>query len=397
MKDFSELGISEGAGGLDNRNISKASPKPDSKIEIESEDNISLSAVLRELQGVTVATKADQGDLNYITRILTTEAGANRPLEDPPALTLRNWHARLKNLDFGESQYHRASLAVSIAFLCETGRRNITVYPADLDFVWSTIYEALADTSIPYTVSRSSQGFLTIALSSLIKDGNIEELFRLHVWEADGRRGTPELAIHSHQPFIQSWILAGEGKDYTYEACPEDTNASITLSEYALTWSTNTAGESGKNYKVHPMSSTVTNQNKPVHIVQKSAASHTRNMTYTVPTHVFHKSVVAPGTFHATLALFDSYRGFHRDAPVLGPSDGTSYTAKRDTATLTAPELARVVEIARERELSHINNMNSPKIRGAIAWAGRIVGWLALLVIAVMYVKGVSPFSSGGA
>lgn len=85
----------------------------------------------------------------------------------------------------------------------------MTVRAVDLAFVWYLICDALSSTLIPYTISRSSQGFLAVPLWSLIKDGNIDELFRFHVWQPDGSRGTPEIAIHKHQSFIQSWILAG--------------------------------------------------------------------------------------------------------------------------------------------------------------------------------------------
>lgn len=88
----------------------------------------------------------------------------------------------------------RASL---LLFLCESRRQNFPVRDMDLGFVWSLVREALMSSLIAYTVSYSSPGFLTIPLSSLIKDGNIDECFHLHVWQPDGNRGIPN-AIGCH-------------------------------------------------------------------------------------------------------------------------------------------------------------------------------------------------------
>ena len=135
-------------------------------------------------------------------------------------------------------------------------RRRLTT--TDLTSAWSLIRGAL--TSLLLTrplcsTSRSAQGFLTVPLCSLLKDGNIDELFRLHAWLPDRQRGNPELAIHSHQPFGQSWILAGI--HYSYKVAPAPGPEVATHAEHVIAWDDSKKLDS--TYKAHQTSCTVKN------------------------------------------------------------------------------------------------------------------------------------------
>ena len=265
MADF----VVRASPSLDDSDTGVATPLTDWDIELEHEISISWSAFLRGLDGVAVATKAADSEVERIAHVLKTKTSADIVLGDPIALSLRSWHTHIVAVALEESQRHRASLAVAIAFLGQSGRENVSVRATDLDFVWYLVREALTSILIPYTVSRSSQGFLVVPLSSLIKDGNIEELARLHVWESDGNRGTPDLAIHTHQTLVQSWILEGEGRDHTYEAHSADASVA-THAEYGVLWSNNDSKESGKSYKIQPTSSTIVKKGRLRPILLKS-------------------------------------------------------------------------------------------------------------------------------
>jgi hypothetical protein len=54
---------------------------------------------------------------------------------------------------------------------------------------------------IQFKVSRSSQGFYAVPLWSQMKEGEIEKLFRLHVWIPYGKERISESNIHTHQAF----------------------------------------------------------------------------------------------------------------------------------------------------------------------------------------------------
>jgi tetratricopeptide (TPR) repeat protein len=337
----------------------EATPRTDSDVQIEEGLSIPWPAILRGLNGVAVATKAADCEVERIAQAITTATSAqrsptlnldHRALNDSDtALSLRNWHAHITATALEEKLRHRANLAIAMAFLCQSGRQNISVHAVDLDFVWSLVRKALTSTSITYTVSRSAQGFLAVPLWSVMKDGNIDELFHLHVWLPDGKRGITDLAIHAHQPFAQSWILAGEGRDHTYEVQSADASTA-THAEFGVAWSDSSGKESGKTYQTHQKSSTVVNTGKLVRVVPRTSELHSRNMTYTVPAGVFHRSEVAPDTLHATLFFFDSYRGFQEIAPVIGPVDGEPYTQQRDPVGVTPAVLAKMVESVRAWE-----------------------------------------------
>ena len=99
-----------------------------------------------------------------------------------------------------------ASLALGVGFLREHSRQTnaaaiFTIDETNSALVWSLIQGALTSSLLPRplcTVSRSAQGFLAVPLCSLIENGDIDDLCRLHGWLPDGQRGNPDLAIHSH-------------------------------------------------------------------------------------------------------------------------------------------------------------------------------------------------------
>ncbi|GAB1311491.1 hypothetical protein MFIFM68171_01701 [Madurella fahalii] len=244
-----------------------------------------------------------------------------------------------------------ANLTLSVAFLRETARQSLGASPVDLDLVWSLVYGALASHRLPRplcTASRSAQGFLAVPLCSLVKDGAIDELFRLHVWLPDGHRGNPDFAIHSHQPFAQSWVLAGEGIDHSYHVEPSTDPADSTHATYEIAWS-DKKGQSA-TYKTHQTYSIVQNTGKQVRVTPTTCTPHSRNVTYTIPAGAFHSTRVAPNIMHATFFFFDSHRGFTQNAPVLGPRDVESFKQLRDPAGVTPAMLAERVQLLRTWE-----------------------------------------------
>ncbi|KAI5997095.1 hypothetical protein EDD15DRAFT_2163196, partial [Pisolithus albus] len=277
-----------------------------------NECSISTSALSRVFRGVVVATRTAEEDSKQLVRV-----------------------------------------AIGVAFLREKARKSQNASPADLTMVWDLVRGAITHpmtTGPCFTASRSSQGFLAVPLCSLLKDGNIDELYRFHIWLPDGQRGNLDFAVHSHQAFAQSWILAGEGKDYQYTFEPVTSMEDATHAVYALSWADNK--NTSTTYKTHQTSSTVVNTRKLGRTTRTSGPSvHTRDMSYYIPSAVFHSTEVAPDTLHATLFVFDSHRGFVKDAPVLGPKDSESSTQFRDPAGVTPAALANMVETMRQWEV----------------------------------------------
>lgn len=127
---------------------------------------------------------------------------------------------------------------------------------------------------------------------------------------------------------------------------------SATHAEFALGWDDGSNENSEAAYKTHQKSSTIVNTGKLVRAVATTSRVHLRNMTYTVPAGVFHRSEVTPDILHATIFFFDSRRGFEKYAPVLGPVDGKRFTQHRDPACVSPAHVAYMVEAARNGESS---------------------------------------------
>lgn len=81
-------------------------------------------------------------------------------------------------------------------------------------------------------------------------------------------------------------------------------------------------------------------------------------MTYCIPAAQYHTTSVAPSSFHATLFCFDAERGFAKDAGVIGPIDGKSFTATREVADYKPTELVAMIDSMRRWE-KHINDGRS--------------------------------------
>lgn len=333
-----------------------AGPDDQSKTHIM----VPLSMLLRALSGIAKATKSTDEEMQSATdtiklvasRLELTAPDSNRTTGEynDPAFSLLEWHARVAATTSDDGARHRANLALALAFLCHSGRHSINVHANDLDLAWYLVREALLSTSITFTVTRSAQGFLAIPLWSTVKDGNIGELFRFHVWLPDPRRGDPNLSIHAHQSFAESWILAGQGRNHSFDVQPADKHHA-THAEYSLVWSDSSGKTSGKVYQTHQKFSSIMNTGRLVQAKHEQGELHSRNMSYTVPAGACHASEVVPNLLHATLFLFDSSRGFEKDAPVLGPIEGQLSTHHRDPAGVTPITLVDLVESVRAWEI----------------------------------------------
>ncbi|ROT36105.1 hypothetical protein SODALDRAFT_300418 [Sodiomyces alkalinus F11] len=322
--------------------------------------SIARSSLVWTLQGVAAATKTPEDAIQAVIQRIPPDTNAqDRAANAVDCLSFEHWqHALASNFqDAGEETqdaYRLVNIALAVSFLREASRQGHHATPDDLTRCWDLIRGALTtsdrSTRHLFTASRSAQGFLAVPLCSIIQAGRIQELFRLHVWLPDGKRGDHALALalHSHQPFAQSWILAGEGKDKSYRVEPAGNPDEATHAGYALVWNDGKSRDAA--YKTHQTHSTVEHTGRFFRATETASAVHTRNMTYSIPANAFHASEVAPDALHATLFFFDAQRGFVQDAGVLGPKDGTSFTQVRDDATVSPSVLARTVDAIRAWE-----------------------------------------------
>ncbi|OTA52080.1 hypothetical protein K449DRAFT_379668 [Hypoxylon sp. EC38] len=315
---------------------------------------LSATSFSRILRGVTIATKLTENITDEILQVLGV--GKSGYDNADVVLPFKSWQTVITTRVRDQEQRNIAIIALAITYLRELYNEGKTdpcqaVSETNLSTIWELIHGALIDTSPVkplWVPSRSAQGFLSVPLCSLIKNGNIDELFRLHVWLPDSHRGNKDVAIHSHQAAAQSWILAGEGVDHSYEVESVDNPEAATHSEYSLLW--NDGKTLDTNYKTHQTSSTIINNGKLVRVKLVEKNLHGRGMSYVIPEARYHVTEVDPDAFHATLFVFDSHRGFVQDAGILGPKDGDSFTQLRDPAGMEAEHLAQIVNAVRDWE-----------------------------------------------
>ena len=146
---------------------------------MNSELEISRSALLRVVEGVAAATKTSRDDVKPILQsIQLCNDGSTSEM------CLRDWCTVLLPgfAETDELSKQLAGLALGVGFLREQNRLTsvdaiFTIDESELALVWSLIRSALASPLLPRplcTVSRSAQGFLAVPLCSLIENGNID-------------------------------------------------------------------------------------------------------------------------------------------------------------------------------------------------------------------------------
>ncbi|KAJ4985132.1 hypothetical protein SVAN01_09359 [Stagonosporopsis vannaccii] len=337
--------------------------------DLEDATPLPTASLLRVLEGVAVATKAPEGKVRILSETIRharPEAICYRSSEiSPKAITdiglqhpsFTQWRQLMTDApEINEDGVRElAQVTFAVGLLRERARRNLVIDTASLDKIWNLIYDAIISASgavLQFTVARSAQGFFSIPLCSLLEKGHIDELWRLHAWMPDNQRGAEEVCIHAHQPFGQSWTLLGSGTDHTFEVDKPDDPSLATHAAYEPYY----LSESGKQstgasgYQTFQIASTVRNTGKLLRVKPITQSSHSRDMTYSVPGGVYHKSDVPGHRLHATLFVFDSQRGFDINAAVIGPKHGWEYIQSRDPAGLTAEVIAQIVHATRRWE-----------------------------------------------
>ncbi|KAK1716150.1 uncharacterized protein BDZ83DRAFT_635025 [Colletotrichum acutatum] len=153
---------------------------------------ISYEAVFRSLTGVAQATKASPDEINTIGKLLSPDNEDTETKIKPASLSFLNWQVIIRQnvTAMTGAAIHIALVAVAVSLLRETARQNQPATADEINQCWTIIHNALTSTTssrAQFTASRSAQGFLSVPLCSLVKDGSIDELIRLHIWMPDGK------------------------------------------------------------------------------------------------------------------------------------------------------------------------------------------------------------------
>ncbi|KAJ0116661.1 hypothetical protein J7T55_009811 [Diaporthe amygdali] len=315
------------------------------------ETSIAAASLLRLLGGVAVATNADNENVQPLAQWLRHYSTSAHDFALPIG---KWWTAFTFSSENNKPGIHQlAQVTLAVALLQEKARRGLEVDAASLDIIWGLIHEAIVgaqETKLQFLVSRNAQGFLAVPLCSLIQEGRIEELWRLHTWLPDGQRGDPEVRIHAHQPFGQSWSLLGSGTNCEFKVDSPDDASLTTHAAYECCYTYTGEHDSRTGPGFLQMRSTIRSTGRLVRVTPVSRELHTRDMSYSVPAGAYHQSTVSGSRMHATLFVFDAHRGYDDNAAVLGPKDGNGLAESGDADGITPQALARTVDAVRDWE-----------------------------------------------
>src|SRR5438045_1847443 len=124
---------------------------------------ISPEGLLRVLEGVAVATKTSESDMEPLTRWIAScksipsgnvpdleiEGQDRKCDKEAAALSLHSWHAAIASALADEDSRQLASLALGVAFLRETCLQEqgpvAAISSRNFDYVWSLIQGALCN------------------------------------------------------------------------------------------------------------------------------------------------------------------------------------------------------------------------------------------------------------
>ena len=324
------------------------------------------SPLLRSLEGIISATDADQNIAQHAERLLS---GIDILGSDAGSSSLRGYLDALTSQTDGQDDavVGAARLALTVTYMRQKGQTRATdsmtaLTEADYSLIESVIYDALTSGLFkPHSTGRSHQGFLSVPLCRLLKpNGDNDETWRLHVWLPSSPKVDPGLAMHSHQSFAQSWILAGETENTLWNAKPTEDPTLATNAVYKLAERYNKTLEPGSEEQKE--GSKVVNTGKNVVVEELTRERHHRNESYHVPVDFYHTTGVPSETVLVTILFFDASRGFVEDAGVaLGPADGTEFKQYRNPEGIPPDALAHVVRAVRSWEVEVSKALSSAK------------------------------------
>jgi hypothetical protein len=110
-----------------------ATPTSEFGAQIKAKQRIPTYAITGGLQGVCSALKLPEDQVNGIVEIVTA-----RQEEYIKNLSLEEWLEAARLMAFNsQSQEQMTNVAITVAFLRESERQNVVVFPTELDQVWT--------------------------------------------------------------------------------------------------------------------------------------------------------------------------------------------------------------------------------------------------------------------
>ncbi|KAF3808923.1 hypothetical protein GCG54_00011114 [Colletotrichum gloeosporioides] len=263
---------------------------------------------------------------------------------DDHPLTLHEWIRLTQHIAQSLLRQY-VNLALAVAFLRESGRQATRLPPDDIESIWSLVQGVLSETSIIRKVDRNVEGFISITLWCMAKDGNVQESVQLEVWFPGvkrGNEGTP--VISSHQQLDQSWVLLGQARDYRYQV-QKAQQTTATHARYELS-SSHTNSKSTENPARY------VNTGELVQANEIQSEMRSRHMTYSRYAGAFCRLEVDRDEMHVAFSFSNYAQGSRRVPSILVPAKG-GYFQESDIETTTPATITAAIETFRNWEQFH--------------------------------------------
>jgi tetratricopeptide (TPR) repeat protein len=309
-------------------------------------ESIPLSTIKEGLQAVGSALNVSNDQVDVILRLITDEQGKHAE-----NLSCKAWLEAAKRMPFDDHNERQiTNLAIALTSLRESRRQNLLVSATDLDQIWSVVKDALHCETLSWNILQCRDGSQALPLWSLVKDGRVQELFRLHIWLPGAVRVNSDSAMHMHQLFAQSWTLVGEGTCNTFSVTAAHDDHG-THAEYTFDGNEAAEDETGEAYRVPSETATITHTTKLFSLLPVKTELHTRNTSCCIPAGVFYATTVESDAIYAKILLLDSTSGYAMGVPILEPTIREANASHPQPLNINAANIADLITELRSWEV----------------------------------------------
>ncbi|KAF5486206.1 hypothetical protein CGCF413_v002072 [Colletotrichum fructicola] len=287
-------------------------------------------------------------DKNLVSEIQQISDAVQNVKETGAALTLHQWIGRTQLISPRGFLRQYFNPALAVAFLRKSRRQATQLSPDEIESIWSLVQGVLSQTSIISKVHRNVEGFVSITLWRMVKDGDAHESAQLEVWlPGDKRRNQKAPFIFSHQQFARSWVLLGQARDYQYQV-QEAQPTTATHVRYELS-SSDTDGTRNETDGTSRNTATYINTGELFQANEIRSEIRSRHMTYRKDAGAFHRLDVDPDEMHVAFSFYDYSKDSQHTSSMLNPV-GEEYHQESDAETSTPAAIAVAIEAFRSWE-----------------------------------------------
>lgn len=211
--------------------------------------------------------------------------------------------------------------------------------------------DSLSLRELPVEWFATSQGFVVLPVyHRQDAQGRLAEFVRLHSWHDGpplrGHFTKPELAIHSHQLSLRSWVMEGALADESFAPAAADTpGGGAEFAMFDIEW------DGTKVHTVGHRATVAVNTGATVRVEAAGRRVHAAGTSYVIPAGALHRSGVARGLLQQAQPAAAASRG--ADDPPSPPTTSAAAAAACSPASAATTTLVHMFEDSLRRRQTH--------------------------------------------